>query len=1263
MVSGSSGRQSRTPTQAPIDLQANNVARIVEVISEGEIQGLVNGLASVYFNDTPLQNASGSFNFQGVEFQSRLGEPEQTEMQGFQGVENIVNVGAKVEQASPIVRRITNPDADYVRVKIAVPSLQEQNPTTGDVTGTSVRFKIEVNESNTGYQQFGRVWQGIGQTGSQWLTSANARGFRIVLTKRVDSPSQPYFLENVETPTVQYQLLPSGGVVNENYTIEPTGYTVYNATQGYNGTINFISENLKMEQGGISTRDQYGLWYKLDDEIIGLAQGQYRITPPNGWTVVEVFELVNKVTTISGRTTSTYEREYLVILPKNNGGSPWDVRVTRVTADSTSSNLQNELYWTSYAEGVETKLTYANRAVAGVKIDASLFGNNLPKRGYLIKGVKVKIPTTYNPITRLYDEPLGYWDGTFTTAWTNNPVWILYDVLTNDRYGGGHFISASQVDKYSFYECAKYCDELVPVAGRSALEPRYTFNNWFANSESFYDVVNQVASSFHGMVYTTNDVIVLTMDKPKEVVSIFSQANVINSEGVTFQYSTASVDSTSSVIQVRWNDPDNLYEQATVTVEDPELIRLLGYKEETISAVGCTSEGQARRFGAWMLDTQRSQYQTVSFATGLEGATVTIGDVIGIYDPSYQTLRQSGRLKTFYSDIGGTGFEGMRLDSNVFFDDLQSYTAYVMMRDGSMRSRVVRPCDENGVVAYGNQEYVRFETSLKTSVDDEPDLTFRLVNENNDYLVNENDDFLTASDNTPALNALWGINASNLAPREFYVVGVAERSGDERFIYDLSAVEYDRTKYNRIERGIITGKTPTTLQGQAVVLHSDLRGVGFFENVDGVRLKRLLLSWTASPDRRITRYAVYYKLPSSDNYTYSGETVGTVYELPITENIVDVRVDAIQGTASENRSMGSVLATLNFANNNQAPANVLNFRYTLSGADLIFTWDAVADNDLEGYEIRYTPNKTGTEWDLTPFLTFTTATTLTIPYQDGTFFIKAKDFYGLYSENANSRVTFNRPDININIVETLTEHPTFAGTKTGCTASGGNLFITDPTTTDTAYYEFASTLNLGDLYVSRLTSDLRFEMGDVDSWVSFMPDISAEPTMATVESDTVENVVDFASVEDVSLIGYIAYQQGMLELQVATSLDGTTFGTWETFVAGDYEAWAFKFRLVLRSFLQTKIPTVKTLSVTCDMPDRLESANGVVLPTGTSTITFNVPFKARPNIQVTPLDFKANEYLEITNITNSSFDVYVHHGGGSHNHTVDWLARGYGKSI
>jgi hypothetical protein len=178
-----------------------------------------------------------------------------------------------------------------------------------------------------------------------------------------------------------------------------------------------------------------------------------------------------------------------------------------------------------------------------------------------------------------------------------------------------------------------------------------------------------------------------------------------------------------------------------------------------------------------------------------------------------------------------------------------------------------------------------------------------------------------------------------------------------------------------------------------------------------------------------------------------------------------------------------------------------------------------------------------------------------------------------------------------------------------------------------------------------------------------MEDVSAEPTMATEDEDSVAGVPDMSLVADVSDIGFIAYTQGMIELQVAISQDGSTYGDWATFVAGEYEGRAFKFRLVLRSLAATHVPFITALSVVCDMPDRLESANSVTVEEDATThIAFSIPFKAPPNVQVTPLDFEANETFTLTNITASGFD-FVMDSHGHEAHTINWLARGYGKVI
>jgi predicted phage tail protein len=760
---------------------------------------------------------------------------------------------------------------------MATPALQQQLPDTGDIIAAGIEFKLELQENNTGYKRVGSTWQALGAQGNgTFITPSNATGYRIVSSK-TQVASDSFILENEVTATVSHRLLPSGTTVTENYTTTPIAYTLDG------GSLQAITGNFKMESNGISTLGRHTLYYRIDEQLDGLTAGSYVITPPAGWTTT-VYALVPANLVISGRTASPYEREYFITLPKDNGGSPWDLRITRLTEDATSAMVQNDLYVSAISEGTEAKLTYANTAVMGLKVDASIFGNNIPSRSCLLKGRIVKVPTNYNPITRAYDESGGYWDGTFKMEWTNNPAWVLYDILTNTRFGGGQFIGEADIDKYDFYDCAKYCDELVPVAGRPTMEPRYTFNYVFANSEDLYSAAKLVASSFHAMYYIVNGVVHLSMDRPKEMVAIFSQANVISANGSTFQYATTAADTTSSVVQVRWNDPANEFKQATVTVEDPDLIEIYGQQIESIAAAGCTSEGQARRMGEWALDTYKNNYLTITFVTGLDGADIALGDVVGIYDPSFANLRMSGRFLQWYADLGGSGFEGLKLDSSIAYNPSDSYTCTITMPNGSTRTRPITPCDEDGVATTSDFSYLLFTTP-----------------------ISEEDGEETGGTMEPTAGSVYGLGSTSLAPRLFMVVGKSEKTGEERFLYEINAVEYDLGKFARIEQGIVTASTPITLEGQAVVWTTSLRSLGWYELLDnGSVNKHLLVSWEPVLDRRVSAYDVYFKEEGNLAYTFAGSTIRPSYDIGnLPTNIVDVKVDAISLTATSRTVVAS----------------------------------------------------------------------------------------------------------------------------------------------------------------------------------------------------------------------------------------------------------------------------------------------------------------------------------------------------------------------
>jgi predicted phage tail protein len=262
-------------------------------------------------------------------------------------------------------------------------------------------------------------------------------------------------------------------------------------------------------------------------------------------------------------------------------------------------------------------------------------------------GVKVKVPSNYDPIARTYS---GIWDGTFATRWTNNPAWIFYDLLTNERYGAGQFISESQIDRYSLYSIARYCDELVPD-GKGGMEPRFTFNAYVTEQGGAYEMLNSLVSAFRGMLYFSEGTIVAIQDTPKPLSKIFSPANVIQktdeSGMVTeppFTYEGTGRKARKTVALVTWNDPADMYKAKVEYVEDREGLERYGYHPIDIRAIGTTSQGQAQRIGRWTLLSNQLETETVTFKVALEGFFLLPGEIIGIADPAKGGKRFGGRL-------------------------------------------------------------------------------------------------------------------------------------------------------------------------------------------------------------------------------------------------------------------------------------------------------------------------------------------------------------------------------------------------------------------------------------------------------------------------------------------------------------------------------------------------------------------------------------------------------------------------------------------
>jgi hypothetical protein len=356
---------------------------------------------------------------------------------------------------------------------------------------------------------------------------------------------------------------------------------------------------------------------------------------------------------IVGKCTSPYLKTTIHTLPKTTPPQDyyeWKVRVRRTSTNIQSLKTQNELFVDSIAVISNSSFTYPNTALVGVELSAEQFAG-IPARAYEVMGMLVSVPQGYTPTTYNSNNTItpavypNIWNGAFAASkrWTDNPAWIFYDILTNKRYGLGNYIKEDWIDKWSLYEIAQYCDELVDD-GRNGLEPRFTCNIVIQSRNDAYQLLLNLASVFRGILYWANGRLISNGTMNSSPLYQFTNANVINGE---FNYSDTAKNTRSTVIKVRWTDPENLYRESIEYVEDLDSILKYGYIEKDITAFACTSKGQAIRIGNWVMQTEKNLTETVSFQVGLEGNMVKPGDIFNIYDNYRNSKQQGGRVSSF----------------------------------------------------------------------------------------------------------------------------------------------------------------------------------------------------------------------------------------------------------------------------------------------------------------------------------------------------------------------------------------------------------------------------------------------------------------------------------------------------------------------------------------------------------------------------------------------------------------------------------------
>jgi predicted phage tail protein len=785
---GAGGGGGHTPTEAADSLRSTQIAEIVDLLGEGEVGGLANGLKSVYLDGVPVENPDGTRNFENVEFFQLTGEPGQDPVDGFTAVQQEVAVGVKVTKTTPVTRTITDTGVDTVRVSVSFPSLSKTED-DGDVKGTSVEWTIEVQSNGGGYIE------------------------------------------------------------------------------------------------------------------------KYR-------------------NTVTGKAISGYKKSVKLELA-DFGPKPWSVRLKRITNDSTSAFLQDEIWWESYTEIESLKMRYQHSAAAFLKFDARSF-SRVPTRGYDMVGISDwLIPTNYNPETRTYT---GTWNGNFKLGWTNNPAWIYYNLILNERYGLGKYFPA--VDKWQMYELGQWCDEPLDD-GKGGTEPRYQINAWIITQVGALQLLQDIAAIWRGAVLFGAGSLGAAWDSPGDPVAQYTPANVVDG---LFTYGDGSERQKYSSCTCWWNDQSQLGKRVPVTWQDDALVEKYGLREmPPISPIGVTTPAQALRHAKWALYTQEYEDQTVSFRVGADGVAGRIGEICQISDPSEAGERLGGRINTATTTA-------VTLDSTVELLAGETYTLCVTKPD---------PADPTGLLI--EERPVTTGAGIVSVLNVFPAFSF-----------------------TPAASTVWILSANTAMPTLWRYVSIEEvkaesgsDTGEEhtKTEYEITCIAHNPGKWDLIEHGLKVGDRPIRRlpDGASKPMNLNLAEV---VSHDGQKFKsQIVIEW--EPTAPGQSYLVSWRLNSGAWANLAPTRSWSVdVDLPALGLVeVQVRAQALSGEVSLPLE-GEVTAV----GNQQPAADVVGLALVLTSKGVVATCNKSPDFDWTTTEFKLD----GLDPDGATFLADIAATSYTV---------------------------------------------------------------------------------------------------------------------------------------------------------------------------------------------------------------------------------------------------------------------------------------------
>ncbi|MDK2367808.1 host specificity protein J [Citrobacter freundii] len=454
-------------------------------------------------------------------------------------------------------------------------------------------------------------------------------------------------------------------------------------------------------------------------------------------------------TSVTGKTTSGYERSHRIDLPQ--AGSTWTIRLRKITSDANSVKIGDTMTLQSFTEVIDAKLRYPNTALLYIEFDSSQFNGSIPQISCEPRGRVIRVPDTYDPETRTYS---GTWTGAFKWAWTDNPAWIFYDLVVSDRFGLGHRLTTANIDKWTLYQVAQYCDQMVPDGkGGNGTEPRYTCNVYIQDRNDAYTVLRDFAAIFRGMTYWGGDQIVAIADMPRDVDYSYTRANVV---GGRFTYSSSTTKSRYTTALVSWSDPGNAYADAMEPVFEQALVARYGFNQLEMTAIGCTRQSEANRKGRWGILTNNKD-RVVSFDVGLDGNIPQPGYIIAVADELLSGKIMGGRI----SAVNGRVIKLDRVADAAAGDRL-----ILNLPSGASQSRTIQAVNGESVTV------------------------------------------TTAYSETPQAEAVWVVESDELYAQQYRVVSVSDNDDGT---FSITGAWHDPDKYARIDTGAIIDQRPVSV--------------------------------------------------------------------------------------------------------------------------------------------------------------------------------------------------------------------------------------------------------------------------------------------------------------------------------------------------------------------------------------------------------------------------------------------------------------------